>query len=610
MSETIRTRAEIPAKYKWNAASVYETDAAWEAEADSLLVQLEAVKQMEGSVGKTAQTLADALDTSNALLETFGKVITYSFNAQAVDNADANAARMFGKTQSILGQILAGIGFIQPEILAIDADTLTKWREQEPRLKIYGQYFDDLFRQQAHIRSAEVEEVMGLAQDPLSSLYTTMNVLTNSEMKYPNACTSDGRELVLTQGTLEEILASPDREARRTAWEGFRDTHLAFKNTLASNLLASVKANVFAQRVRKYASTLEGSLFVNNIPPQVFHNLIQTTRKNLHVWHKYWRVRREALGQRELQPYDVWAPLTREKVTVPYETAVDWICDGLAPLGEEYVSTARRGLLEEGWVDVYPNLNKSASQFSSGSKGTRPFIVMLYDDTIFSMSTLAHELGHSMHSYLTWKHQPAVYAQYSLFVAEVASNFNQAMVRAHLLKTNSDPQFQISLLEEAFANFHRYFFIMPILAQFELEVHQRLERGQGVTADDMNAIMADLYAEGYGSEMDFDRDRTGITWATFSHLYQDYYVYQYSTGISGAHSLSRRILSGTPNAAEDYLRFLSAGSSVYPLDALKLAGVDMSTPQPVEETFDILAQMVDRLEELTRVRQSLGSSEK
>jgi oligoendopeptidase F len=602
MSETIRTRDEIPAKYKWNAASVYPSDAAWEKEADSLLLRLEEIKRMEGTVGQSAATLADALDSSYGLIEILGKVLTYAFNAQAVDNADANAARMFGKSQSILGQILAGLGFIQPEILAIGAETLVSWRSHERRLKLFDQYFGDLLRQQAHVRSAEVEEVLGLAQDPLTSLYATMNVLTNSEMKYPHACTGDGRELVVTQGTLDEILASPDREARRTAWEGFRDTHLAFKNTLASNLLASIKANVFAQRARRYPSTLEGSLFVNNIPPQVFHNLIQTVRKNLPVWHKYWRVRREALGQDGLQPYDIWAPLTKEKVTIPYETAVEWICDGLAPLGQEYVSTARRGLLEEGWVDVYPNLNKSAAQFSSGSKGTHPFIVMLYDDTIFSMSTLAHELGHSMHSYLTWKHQPAVYAQYSLFAAEVASNFNQALVRAHLLKTNQDPQFQISLLEEAFANFHRYFFIMPILAQFELDVHQRLERGQGVTADDMNAIMAELYAEGYGAEMEFDRERTGITWATFGHLYQDYYVYQYSTGISGAHALARRVLSGAPNAAEDYLRFLSAGSSVYPLEALQIAGVDMSTPQPVEETFEILSGMVDRLEELTRVK--------
>ena len=603
MPETIRTRAEIPAKYKWNAASVFPSDESWETAADSLLAKLNEIKEMEGSVGKSATSLAEALDSTDALLQNVGKVLTYALNAQAVNNLDANAARRMGKAQSVVGQVFAGIGFIQPEILSIDADVLAKWRKEEPSLKIYNHFFDDLIRQQAHVRSAEVEEILGLVQEPLGGLYTTMSVMTNSEMKYPQARTSDGNELEVTQGTIEEILASPDREARRTAWEGFRDTHLAFQNSLASNLLNSIKANVFNQRVRKYPTSLDASLFANNVPTQVFHNLIQTTRKNFPVWHKYWRVRREALGQTELQPYDIWAPLTSEKVTVPYETAVEWICDGLAPLGEEYVSTAKRGLLEQSWVDVYPNQNKSAAQFSSGSKGTYPFIIMLYDDTIFSMSTLAHELGHSMHSYLTWKHQPMIYAQYSLFVAEVASNFNQALVRAHLLKTKDDPQFQISLLEEAFSNFHRYFFIMPILAQFELEIHQRVERGEGVTAEDMNALMADLFAEGYGSELQFDRDRTGITWATFGHLYQDYYVYQYSTGISGAHALSRRVLSGQANAAEDYLRFLSAGGSLYPLDALKLAGVDMSTPHAVEETFEILAQMVDRLEELTKINE-------
>ena len=364
MSETIRTRAEIPDQYKWNAASVYPTDEAWEAEADSLLVRLEDLKRMEGSVGRSAQSVADALDLSNALLEIFGKVITYSYNAQAVDNADANAARMFGKTQNVLGQILAGIGFIQPEILAIDPETLAQWRKEEPRLQMYDHYFDDLLRQQEHVRSAEVEEVLGLALDPISSLYNTMNVLTNSEMKYPNALSGDGKELVVTQGTLEEILASPDREARRTAWEGFRDTHLAFKNTLGSNLLASMKANVFAQRVRRYPSTLEASLFANNVPTQVFHNLIETVRRNLPVWHRYWRVRQRAQGQDTLQPYDVWAPLTREKITIPYETAVEWICDGLAPLGEGYVSTARRGLLD---VPGRPKVDRPLPTLCAGS---------------------------------------------------------------------------------------------------------------------------------------------------------------------------------------------------------------------------------------------------
>ena len=600
MSKTIRTRAEIPDKYKWNAASVFASDDDWNAGADELLVKLNELTKMAGKVGESPTSIANALDTRYTLLEDAGKVIVYALVAQAVDNADVSGNRMLGKMQSVVGQVYAGVSFIEPELLQIDANTLAEWRKSEPRLKIYDHFFDDLLRQQAHVRSAEVEEVFGLAQDPFAGLYTTMSVMTNSEMQYPNAHTSDGRDLTITQGTLDEILVSPDREARRMAWEGFRDTHLAFKNSLASNLMNSVKANVFAQRVHKYPSTLAGSLFANNVPEQVFHNLIETTRKHLPVWHKYWRVRREALKQDDLREYDIWAPLTKERAKIPYEQAVEWICEGLSPLGDEYVSTAKRGLLEQGWVDVYPNLNKSGAQFSAGSKGTYPFIVMLYEDSIFGLSTIAHELGHSMHSYLTWKHQPMVYASYTLFVAEVASNFNQAMVRAHLLKTNPDPAFQISVIEEAFANFHRYFFIMPMLAQFELEVHKRAERGQGVTADDLNALMADLFAEGYGSEMRFDRDRTGITWATFGHLYQDYYVFQYATGISGAHALSHRILSGVPNAAADYLRALSAGSSMYPLDTLKLAGVDMSTPEPVEQTFEILSQMVDKLEELTK----------
>jgi oligoendopeptidase F len=600
MSETIRSRAEIPDRYKWNAVSVFPSDDAWEAEADSLVERLKTARGMAGLVGTSAQALAGALEIRDELQEALGRIIVYAAIAQAVDNADTNAARMYGKMQSVAGQVIAGLSFIEPEILAIDEKQLAAWRKQEPRLQIYSHYFDNLIRQKGHVRSAEVEELFGLAQDPLGGFYLTANVLTNSELKFPSACRSDGISLEVTQGTIEEILALPDREARRTAWDGFRDTHLAFQNTLASNLVHSVKANVFAQRGRNYPSTLEASLDAGHIPPQVFHNLIETTQKHLPIWHKYWRVRRQALEQKDLQPYDIWAPLTGKKITIPFEQAVSMILEGLAPLGEDYVSIARRGLLEDGWIDVYPNRNKSAAQFSSGTRGTHPFIVMLYDDTIFSMSTLAHELGHSMHSYLTWKHQPAVYADYSLFVAEVASNFNQALVRAHLFETNRDSQFQISLLEEAFSNFHRYFFIMPLLARFELEVHRRVEGGQGVTADDMNGITADLFAEGYGSEMQYDRARTGITWATFGHLFQDYYVFQYATGLSGAHALARRVLSGAPNAAEDYLKFLSAGNSLYPLDALKLAGVDLSTPEPVEETFEILAQMVDRLEKLTQ----------
>jgi oligoendopeptidase F len=397
---------------------------------------------------------------------------------------------------------------------------------------------------------------------------------------------------------LDKLLGEEDREARRTAWESHMDAHLAVKNTLASNLSTSIKNNLFTSRARRYPSSLEAALFVDNLPAEVFHNLIDTFRQNLPTWRRYWTVRRRALSVDVLQPYDVWAPLTNKKPELSFDQAVEWICAGLAPLGDAYVSTLRRGCLEERWIDRYPNQGKTDAQFSAGWKGTYPFILMRFDGELSAMSTLAHELGHSMHSYLTWQTQPMIYSQYSLFAAEVASNFNQAMVRAHLLAQNPDRDFEISVIEEAMNNFHRYFFIMPTLARFELETHQRLERGQGLTADDMIELMADLFAEAFGPDVAFDRQRMGMTWATFGHLYADYYVYQYATGISGANALARRILAGEPGSAEAYLGFLKAGGSLYPLDALRRAGVDLLTPKPVEATFAVLAGLVDRLEKL------------
>jgi oligoendopeptidase F len=349
-------------------------------------------------------------------------------------------------------------------------------------------------------------------------------------------------------------------------------------------------------RTRKHDSTLAASLIDLNIPTEVFHNLINTFKKNLPVWHRYFELRRKVLGLKEIAYYDMWAPLTKKKVKVPYEKAVDLICEGLAPMGREYVKTVRRGCLEERWVDVYPNQGKQNGAFSWGTHGTHPFIMMSYTDEMISLSTLAHELGHSMHSYLTWKHQPLAYADYSLFVAEVASNFHQALVRGHLLKTVPDRHFQIALLEEAMSNFFRYFFQMPILARFELETHQRVERGEALTADAMIDLMVDLFAEGFGPRFKMDRARVGMTWATFGHLFADYYVYSYATGISGAQALSARVLRGEKNVVQDYLDFLKAGASDYPLAVLKRAGVDLASPKPVEETFAVIEGYIGRLE--------------
>jgi oligoendopeptidase F len=598
MAETLRPRGQVDQKYTWNAESFFATPADWDAELARIIEDLPSVRAFQGRLVEGQGVLADALTAIEELFVRAYRVFVYAGFAYSVDTADQAASAMQAKAQGMFGQVAAAAAFLNPEMIAIGEDTLRAWIKDEPRLAIYGQFVDNLFRQQAHVRSAEVEEVLGMLADPFSGPYTTFTMLTNADFRFKPGIDEKGNDVEVTEGSLGRILAEPDRKARQTAWEAYMDQHVAYKNTLSSNLATSIRQAVMQSRVRRHENSLEMILFANNIPVQVFHNLIETFKRHLPTWHRYFDIRRRGLGVETLEPYDLWAPLTANRPKIPYEQAVDWIAAGLLPLGKDYIGILRNGCLEERWVDVYPNVGKRTGAFSWGAPGTHPFIMMSYTDDIFSLSTLAHELGHSMHSYLTWSHQPLTYADYSLFVAEVASNFHQATVRAHLLQANPEKEFQISVIEEAMANFYRYFFIMPTLARFELETHTRVENGQPLTADSMMNICADLFAEGYGEKVHVDRDRVGITWAYFPHLFNDYYVYAYATGIAGAHALSNRVLRGEANAVEDYLGFLKSGSSVYPLDVLKRAGVDLSGPQPVEETFAVMESYVDRLEKL------------
>ncbi len=602
-SLSVPPRSEIVPEFTWNAPSVFISKEAWEAEFKQIEDSLPALNSLQGRLSEGPTILADALDTIYALYRRLGKVYVYASMGHNVDTGDQVASAMDGQARSLYGRFIAATSFLNPELIEIGHETLKLWMADDPRLAVYDHYCDNLFRQQEHVRSAEVEEVLGMVVDPFSTVSATSGVLTNAEIHFRPATSSSGESLPVVQGSINSLLASPDREVRRTAWESYADGYLAFKNTLANNLSVAIKQDVFFARARHYGSALESALFPNNIPVEVFYNLVETFKKHLPTWHRYWAIRRKTLGYETLHPYDIWAPLNKHEPEVPFKQAIDWISEGLRPMGDSYVSILRRGALEDRWVDIYPNQGKRQGAFSSGTPGTHPFIMMSYTNSVQSMSTLAHELGHSMHSFLAWQTQPMVYTDYSLFVAEVASNFHQAMVRAHLLASNPDPEFQISVIEEAMSNFHRYFFIMPTLARFELEVHERTERGKGLTADAMNSLLADLFAEGYGGEITFDRDRVGIIWAEFNHMYANFYVFQYATGISGAHALSQRVLSGEPNAAESYLAFLRAGGSLYPLDALKLAGVDLTTPEPVEKTFGVFSSMVDRLEKLLASRQ-------
>jgi len=600
MSVSIPPRNKVNKKYTWNAESVFPSPKAWEKEFASVIADIPSVKKFEGRLGEGPATLLEALDAIEKLTLRAYRIFFYAGFFYAVDTTNQQAAGMRSKAVGLFGQVFASVAYLNPELIAIGKSRLDEWMAQEPKLAIQRHSVGNLFRKQAHIRSGEVEEILGMLADPLEGASSSSSMLVNADFKFAPARDSRGKKVEVTQGNIHtSLMEHTDRKVRQSAFESYMDKHVEFKNTLAANLTTSIKSNVFNMRARRHESTLSASLFDLNIPTDVFHNLINTFKKNLPVWHRYFELRRKALGLRNVTYYDMWAPIAKRKVKIPYEKAVDYICDSLAPMGREYTDTIRQGCLKDRWVDSAPNQGKQNGAFSWGTPGTHPFIMMSYTDEVGSMSTLAHELGHSMHSYLTWKNQPLAYAEYSLFIAEVASNFHQAMMRGHLLETIQDKNFLIALIEEAVGgNFFRYFFQMPTLARFELETHERLERGESLTADSMMDLMADLFTEGFGPKVKVDRPRVGMVWSTFSHLFQDYYVYSYATGISGAHALSGRILRGEPNAVEDYLGFLKSGSSDYPLNVLRKAGVDLTSPKPVEETFAVMESYIDRLEEL------------
>lgn len=591
-------RDAVPVEETWDLESVYATPADWEAACAELTAELPALAAYRGRLAEGPAALLAYLERSQAAGVLMGKIMVYASNQSAVDSGDQAAAARAGQARTLMANFAAAGAFFDPELMSLGFDKVEGWIAETPELAFFAHYVDRLRRRGDHVRSGEVEEVLALTSDPFAGAFSVFNALNNADMKFAPATASDGAQLEVGQASIGALVTHADRAVRRSAWENYADGYIAFKNTHAAALTTAIKQDVFTARVRGYASALHGSLEPNNIPVEVFHNLIATFRAHLPTWHRYWRLRKRALGLDELGVYDIKAPLTAAKPVVPFEQAVQWITAGMAPLGEEYVEILRRGCLEERWVDRARNRGKREGAFSSGSHGTRPFIMMSYQDDVFSLSTLAHELGHSLHSYHTRATQPFIYGRYGLFVAEVASNFNQAMVRDYLFRTQTDRDLQIALIEEAMSNYHRYFFIMPTLARFELEAHSRAERGAPLSADILNGITADLFAEGYGGEVTFDRERVGVTWAQFLHMYMNFYVYQYATGISAAHALSRPILAGDAAAVERYLDFLSSGGSRYPLDALRLAGVDMTSPEPVEAAFAVLAGLVERLEGL------------
>ena len=603
MTTSLPTRAQVDKRFTWDRESVFPEETGWEQAVDTILARLPDLAEFRGHLGDSPEALADWFDANESVHRLMGKVMVYSTMSYSVDTGNQAAFARTDRARSVAAQLGAATSFALPEVIAIGFPKLHEWVASSPRLAHLGHYFDRIEKLQKRIRSAEVEEALTQASDPLATALSVHSVLANTDLKFAPAVAANGTQHEVAQGTIAALLTSGDRDLRRTAFDSYADAHIAMQHSMAASLAGGVKRDIFYARARGFPSSLAAALEPNHIPPEVYHNIIQAFRDNVGTWHRYWRIKRKAMGLNVLKPYDTRAQIGLSTLNVPYEQSVEWIAEGVKPLGDEYVQVLRQGALEDRWVDIYPNKGKRMGAFSTGVPGTFPFIFMSYNDDIYSMSTLAHELGHSLHSYYARKTQPFIYSNYGLFQAEVASNMHQALVRRHLLATQTDPAIQLAVIEEAMSNFYRYFFIMPSLARLELEMHEHVERGGAITADYLNNLMADLIMEVYGSEVEVngpDRDRIGSTWAQFhTHLYSNFYVYQYATGIAAADNLVEPVASGDPKAVASYLAFLKSAGSMYPLEGLRLAGVDMMSPEPVHAAFATLARMVARLEELT-----------
>ena len=601
MATAVPARNQVAREETWDLEHVYPSEEAWNEAYRDVERQLGEIGRFRGHLADGPGTLLEWFEASDRLQRVLRRVALYASMLHTVDTGDERGVALQDRARGLIARAGAAMAFAEPEIIATGFDTLRSWLRAEEQLRLYEHYIDVLDKEQEHVRSAEVEEVLGLVRDPFGTAQATHGTLVDTDLTLPPARRSNGETVEFAQGTYHELMQDADRALRRSAWENYADAHLGVQHTLANALAAGVKQHVFAARVRRYDSSLEAAMGPMHLPTDVFHNLISVFRRHLPTWHRYWEIRRRALGVDQFQPYDVWAPLTHEAPAVAYEQSVEWIAEGMQPLGDKYVETLRRGALSERWVDRAVNQGKRSGAFATGSPETHPFILMSYNDSLFSLSTLAHEFGHAMHSHYTRRTQPQIYQWYGTFLAEIASNFNQALVRGHLLERNQDPTFQIALIEEAMYNFHRYFFVMPTLARFELEIHERVERGQALTPASLNALMADLFREAYGDRVGFDEDRVGITWAEFpTHMYLNFYVWQYATGIAAANALAAAVHEEGEPAASRYREFLSSGGSRYPLDTLQLAGLDMRSPEPVERAFGVLADFVDRLDRLVR----------
>jgi len=591
------TREQIDDKYKWNLADFFKSDEAWEAELEALKGRIPDMDKFKTRLGESAEILAQCLALNDTLGIRSHRLYVYASLKSDEDNRIGKYQEMSDRGRMLYSQINQATAFIEPEILKIDASALLSFLEADKNLAIYKFYIEDIIRRKAHIRSQEIEEILALAQPVTAGPGRIFTMVDDADIKFPTVKDEDGNDIELTKGRFGQILESTNRDIRRTASDAYNDTYKNYMNTLATTLSSSVNADIFYTKVRGYNTCLERALDNDNIPKSVFDNLLKAVNDNLEPLHKYVALRKKYLGVDTLYGFDMSVPLvTKVQNEYTYEQAREMMIRGLKPLGDEYLKNVSMAL-DSRWVDVFETQGKGSGAYTWGTYSVHPIMLLNFSNRLDDVFTLAHETGHLMHNYYSYRNEPYIYAGHSLFTAEVASTCNEAIMIKYMLEHTKDRNEKLYLLNYYIDQIIGTFYTQVWFSEFEHKMHEIVEQGGALSAESLRKIYREIYQKYYGPDIHIPewRDLGGMR---IGHFYRMYYVYQYATSYAASQMLSRRILEGDKKAVAAYTDFIKTGASDYPVNILKKAGVDMTTTAPFDNTIKIFSDLVDEFEKL------------
>ena len=589
--DDIRIRAQIPDNYKWDMTALFQSNEAWEAEWGAVKAELEGLAALAGTLGEE-ESLLRALKSMFGLSRRLELLFVYANCRRDEDNGDSTYQRLSDMAMQLYQSFMQAVAFIEPELLSLSEDYITAAMARAD-FSDYRVYLKGVLRQRPHTLSRELETLMASTAEMQRAPDNIYSMMCDADMTFPTIKDAAGNDVEITHGNFIPLLESADREVRKNAWEGFMLTLGKWGNTISTTYSSSVKGDIFTARARKYADTLEAALYGNEIPRSVCDNLIKAVHGRFGAMERYIRLRGRLLGLETVRPYDMYTPIVGDvDMGLPYEEAYAEVVKSLSVMGREYTDQLRAAI-DQRWIDVYENRGKTSGAYSTGAYGVHPYVLLNYQPTLDNRMTIAHEMGHAMHTWYSSGAQPYPTSDYSLFVAEVASTCNEMLVMRDLLKTTTDKRQRAYLLNHLLEQFRTTVFRQTQFAEFEMKAHAQAESGEPLTKDSLCALYEDLIRQYYpGMEVG---DTVRYEWMRIPHFYRAYYVYQYATGFSAAVALSGQILEKGP---EDYIRFLKLGSSVPPIEALKVAGVDMSTPDPVNQALDFFEQVLAEFEAL------------